>query len=88
MSKSAAKRMPLSPKHARKGFYKGTGGTKQGTFSGRAGRFVLDKNRLIELVVPNLEGFKVSFRLQARRHMAYDFFFSVTTHIAFISLYS
>jgi hypothetical protein len=59
LSKSAAKRLPLSTKHARKGYYKGKGATTQGTFRGRAGRFAIDKNRLLELVVPNLEGFKV-----------------------------
>ena len=59
LSKAATKRLPLSTKHARKGFYKGKGATKQGTFRGRAGRFVMDQNRLLELVVPNLEGFKV-----------------------------
>ena len=67
MSKSAAKRMPLSTKHARKGFYKGKGGTKQGSFSGRAGRYVLKEDKMIELIVPNLEGFKVCVMFQVRR---------------------
>ncbi len=59
LSKSAAKRLPLSTKHARKGFYKGKGGTKEGTFRGKAGRFVVDKERMVELVVPDLTGFKL-----------------------------
>ena len=59
LPKSASKRLPLSTKHARKGFYKGKGGTKQGTFRGRAGRFVLDKELMLELIVPDLTGFKL-----------------------------
>lgn len=59
LPKSAAKRLPLSTKHARKGFYKGKGGTKQGTFRGRAGRFVLEQERMLELIVPDLTGFQL-----------------------------
>ena len=59
LSKSAKKRIPLNAKFAGKGFYKGKGGTKEGTNSGRAGRFVLDRERMLELVVPDLTGFKV-----------------------------
>jgi large subunit ribosomal protein L41 len=59
LPKSASKRLPLSTKHVRKGFYKGKGGTKEGTFRGKAGRFVLDKERMVELVVPDLTGFKL-----------------------------
>jgi large subunit ribosomal protein L41 len=59
LPKSAAKRLPLSTKHARKGFYKGKGATKQGTFRGKAGRFVVEKERLLELIVPDLTGFQL-----------------------------
>ncbi len=59
LSKAAAKRLPLSTKHVRKGFYKGKGATKQGTFRGKAGRFVLDQERMLEIVVPDMTGFKL-----------------------------
>lgn len=55
LPKSRAKRLPLTTKRARKGYYKGKGGTKQGTFSGRAGSFVIDQTRLLELVTPDME---------------------------------
>jgi len=59
LSRAAKKRIPLNAKFAGKGFYKGKGATKQGTFSGRAGRFVLDRDLLLDLVVPDLTNFKV-----------------------------
>jgi hypothetical protein len=59
LSKAAAKRRPLTTKRARKGYYKGNGCTKEGTFRGKAGRFVLDRSRMLELMVPDLTGFKV-----------------------------
>jgi len=59
LSKSAGKRLPLSTKHVRKGYYKGKGATKEGTFRGKAGRFVMDKDRMLELIVPDLTGFKL-----------------------------
>mmetsp|Transcript_19623 Transcript_19623/g.22729 ORF Transcript_19623/g.22729 Transcript_19623/m.22729 type:complete len:111 (+) Transcript_19623:188-520(+) len=59
LSKSAAKRKPLSAKRARKGYYKGKGSTTQGTFRGKAGRYVLDPLRMLELMVPDLTGFKL-----------------------------
>lgn len=58
LSKSATKRLPLTTKKAGKGYYKGKGGTKEGHF-GKGGRFVRDKTKMLELVVPDLEGFKV-----------------------------
>ncbi|GFH51018.1 hypothetical protein CTEN210_07494 [Chaetoceros tenuissimus] len=59
MPKSASKRKPLSTKHARKGYYKGKGATKEGTFRGKAGRFVLDQERMLDIVAPDLTGFKL-----------------------------
>jgi len=59
LPKSAAKRLPLTTKRARKGYYKGKGGTRQGTHTGKAGAYVLDKNLMLELVVPDMEGFKL-----------------------------
>lgn len=59
LSKAAAKRRPLTAKRAKKGFYKGKGGTQEGTHSGRAGKYIMDPKRMLELVVPDLTGFKV-----------------------------
>lgn len=58
LSKSATKRLPLSTKRARKGFYKGKGGTKEGRLTSK-GKFIVDPNKRLELIVPDLEGFKV-----------------------------
>ena len=59
LSKAATKRRPLNTKRAGKGYYKGKGSTKEGTFTGRAGRFVMNPSMMLELVVPDLTGFKV-----------------------------
>ncbi len=59
LSKAATKRKPLTTKRAGKGYYKGNRCTKEGTFSGRAGKFVVDKSSMLELVIPDLTGFKV-----------------------------
>ena len=58
LSKSAAKRLPLTTKRAGKGYYKGKGGTKEGRLTSKA-RFIVDPMRRLQLVVPDLEGFKV-----------------------------
>lgn len=60
LSKSATKRLPLTTKRARKGYYKGKGGTKEGKINSK-GRFIVDHNKRVELIVPDLTGFKVSF---------------------------
>merc|ERR1719491_84693 len=59
LPKSAAKRLPLTTKRARKGYYKGKGSTKQGTHTGRAGRYVMDRDRMLEIIAPDMEGFKL-----------------------------
>ena len=59
LSKAAAKRLPLNTKRAGKGYYKGKGGTKEGRLTSK-GRFIVDPNKRLELIVPDLEGFKVS----------------------------
>eukprot|EP00559_Dactyliosolen_fragilissimus_P009906 CAMPEP_0184858534 /NCGR_PEP_ID=MMETSP0580-20130426/3618_1 /TAXON_ID=1118495 /ORGANISM="Dactyliosolen fragilissimus" /LENGTH=124 /DNA_ID=CAMNT_0027354723 /DNA_START=109 /DNA_END=483 /DNA_ORIENTATION=- len=59
LTKSATKRLPLTTKRARKGYYKGKGGTKQGSFRGKAGRYVLDPEKMLQLIVPDLEDFKL-----------------------------
>jgi hypothetical protein len=58
LSKSAAKRLPLNTKRAGKGYYKGKGSTKEGRLTSKA-KFIVDPKKRVELVVPELEGFKV-----------------------------
>jgi hypothetical protein len=58
MSKSAKKRMPLTTKRARKGFYKGKGGTTEGRHTSK-GKYMINKLKRLELVIPDLTGFKV-----------------------------
>ena len=60
ISKSAKKRLPLTTKRAGKGYYKGKGATKEGKLNSRA-QFISDPKKKLELVVPDLEGFKVSY---------------------------
>ena len=60
MSNAASKRLPMTTKRAGKGFYKGKGGTKEGKLTSK-GRFIVDPKKRLELVVPDLEGCKVSF---------------------------
>jgi large subunit ribosomal protein L41 len=62
LSRSAKKRLVLTTKRAGKGFYKGKGSTKEGYLTSK-GRFVVDRLRRLELVVPDLTGFKVRFVL-------------------------
>jgi large subunit ribosomal protein L41 len=59
ISKSAKKRLPLTTKRAGKGFYKGKGSTKEGRLTSK-GRFIVDPLRRLELIIPSLNGFKVS----------------------------
>ena len=59
LSRSAGKRIPLTTKRAKKGFYKGKGSTKEGNLTSTA-RFVMDRSKMLELVIPDLTGFKVS----------------------------
>jgi Mitochondrial ribosomal protein L27 len=59
LSKAARKRIPLTTKRAsRGGFYKGKGSTKEGRLTSK-GKFVVDPLKRLELVVPDLTGFKV-----------------------------
>ena len=58
LSKAAAKRLPLNAKRAGKGYYKGKGGTKEGRLTSK-GRYIVDHDKRLELIVPDLEGFKV-----------------------------
>ena len=58
LSKSARKRIPLTTKRAKKGYYKGNGANKEGYF-GKGGRFVVDKSLQLELVAPDLTDFQL-----------------------------
>ena len=58
LSKSARKRLPLTTKRAKKGYYKGNGATKEGHF-GKGGKFIVDRSLRLELVAPDLTGFKL-----------------------------
>ena len=58
VSKSAAKRIPLNAKHARKGYKKGKGCRSEGRLTSKA-RFIVDPQKRLELVVPDLTGFKL-----------------------------
>ena len=58
LSNSATKRLPLTTKRARKGFYKGNGATKEGTI--RKGKFKVDFKKRLEIIVPkDLENFEL-----------------------------
>ena len=54
ISKSRAKRLPLTTKRAGKGYYKGKGGRKEGHITSKA-KFIKDIRRCTELVVPDLK---------------------------------
>ncbi|GAB5030090.1 mitochondrial ribosomal protein l27 [Nannochloropsis oceanica] len=58
LSKAARKRLPLSPKRAGKGFYKGNKCASTGRVNS-IGRFKLDERKRVELNVPDLTGFKL-----------------------------
>jgi len=58
LGKAATKRLPLTSKRARKGFYKGNRSTKEGRLNSK-GQFIVDKSKRLELIVPDLEGFKL-----------------------------
>lgn len=56
LSKSAAKRLPLNTKRAKKGYYKGKGCTSEGRLTSK-GKFIADPLKKLQLIVPDLEGF-------------------------------
>mmetsp|Transcript_6217 Transcript_6217/g.9698 ORF Transcript_6217/g.9698 Transcript_6217/m.9698 type:complete len:151 (+) Transcript_6217:109-561(+) len=58
LTKSATKRLPLNAKKAKKGYYKGNGATKEGRLTSK-GKFIADPMKKLQLVVPDLEGFKL-----------------------------
>lgn len=49
---------PLTPKRANRRFYKGNGCRNEGVHAKR-GRYVVDPEKLLQLQVPDLTGFKV-----------------------------
>lgn len=56
LSKSAAKRLPLTTKRAKKGYYKGKGGTSEGRLTSK-GKFIADPLKKLNLIVPDMTGF-------------------------------
>ena len=56
LSKSATKRLPLNTKRAKKGYYKGKGGTSEGRLTSK-GKFIADPLKKLQLIVPDLTGF-------------------------------
>jgi Mitochondrial ribosomal protein L27 len=67
LSKAATKRQPLHRKHGNKNFYKGTGARSEGKLNSKA-KFIVDQDKLLELVAPDLIDFKVCVcRRRSRR---------------------
>lgn len=58
LSKSATKRLPLTNKKAKKGYYKGNGATMEGRITSK-GKFIADPRKKLQLIVPDLTGFKL-----------------------------
>ena len=58
LSKSKKKNLPLTTKRAHKGFYKGKGCTNEGYVNSK-GRFIVNPLKRLELVVPDLSGFRL-----------------------------
>lgn len=58
LSKARTKRLPLNSKRGNKNFYKGKGCTNEGRLTSK-GRFLVDPKRRLELMVPDLTGFKL-----------------------------
>mmetsp|Transcript_26870 Transcript_26870/g.32558 ORF Transcript_26870/g.32558 Transcript_26870/m.32558 type:complete len:136 (+) Transcript_26870:150-557(+) len=58
LSKSATKRLPLTTKRAGKGYKKGKGCTNEGRLTSK-GKFIRNWSKSLQLVVPDLEGFKL-----------------------------
>jgi hypothetical protein len=52
---------PLTSKRANRRFYKGNGCRNEGVH-GKRGRYIVDKDKLLSLEVPDLSGFKVRTR--------------------------
>eukprot|EP00985_Skeletonema_marinoi_P017419 scaffold9544_cov97-Skeletonema_marinoi.AAC.1 len=58
LTKAATKRLPLTNKKVKKGYYKGNGATVEGRITSK-GKFIADPMKKLQLVVPDLEGFKL-----------------------------
>ena len=58
ISKSRRKRMPLNTKRVGKGYYKGNRCRKEGRLTSK-GQFIINKELLTELMVPDLTDFKL-----------------------------
>ncbi len=57
--KSRGKRIPLTSKQGNKNYYKGNGCRSEGRHTSKGG-YVMDKSKMLELIVPDLTGFKVT----------------------------
>ena len=70
ISKSRAKRLPLTTKRAGKGYYKGFGARKEGFLTSKA-KFIRVPEKCTELVVPDLTNFplKAYIGVGAKRHV-------------------
>lgn len=58
LSKSATKRLPLNTKRAKKGYYKGKGGTSEGRLTSK-GKFIANPLKKLILIVPDLKDFSL-----------------------------
>mmetsp|Transcript_2133 Transcript_2133/g.3895 ORF Transcript_2133/g.3895 Transcript_2133/m.3895 type:complete len:151 (-) Transcript_2133:318-770(-) len=58
LTKAATKRLPLTNKKVKKGYYKSNGATVEGRITSK-GKFIADPMKKLQLVVPDLEGFKL-----------------------------
>lgn len=56
--RSRSKRLPMTTKRAKKGYYKGNACTQEGRHTSKGG-YVMDRSLMLELAVPSLTGFKV-----------------------------
>jgi hypothetical protein len=74
--RSRSKRLPMTTKRAKKGFYKGNGATQEGRHTSK-GAYVMDRRKMLELVVPSLDGFKVG---TCGPTAFWTFMFLVTNH--------
>jgi len=65
LGKQATRRVPLSSKKVGKGYYKGMGGTKEGWHTSK-GRYVIDPAKQLDIVAPDLTGFKLKPYISAQ----------------------
>lgn len=64
---SGRKRLRLTTKRLRRGYYKGKRGTREGRLTSK-GNFILDPLARLELVVPDLTAFRLKPYIEAKAH--------------------